>query len=81
MMSANGADENKAADVIRFANRVFLPIMHDHGEAVLPTDHDSKAAEGSRYSRGSTSKLGKTDVMIKLIALSRSAATATASCR
>jgi hypothetical protein len=72
MLGANGSDENKAGDVTRFANRVFLPITRRYGAAVIFTDHDAKGSEGaapSRYSRGTTAKLGKTDVQIKMAAL------------
>jgi AAA domain len=71
MLAANGADENRAPDVIRFANRVILPVMQaDYQAAVIVTDHDSKDGGGTRYSRGSGGKLGKTDVTMKVAALS-----------
>jgi hypothetical protein len=74
MMAANGADENRAGDVVRFANRVFAPITrlatgNRRPPAVIITDHDAKpsaSGAGDRYARGSTSKLAKLDVAIKL---------------
>lgn len=61
-----GLDENSAADVTSWWSRVLTPIARDHGAAVVAIDHDSKAGQDSRFSRGSGAKLAASDVMIKV---------------
>jgi hypothetical protein len=72
MLAANGAKEIDSGEVTRFANRVFMPLATDLNCGVIITDHDAKGGEQggfSRYARGSTAKLGKVDVAIKLEAV------------
>lgn len=65
-MARAGLDENSASDVTNWWARVLSPAARELGAAVLVIDHDTKATEKSRYSRGSGAKLAGLDVQFKV---------------
>lgn len=61
-LSNSDLNEDKATDVTGFIVRVLLPLAHTFGSSVVVLDHLTKSQTDSRYARGSTAKLAKTDV-------------------
>ena len=61
LMSA-GMDENDAIDVTRWITTVCTYTSQRTGAAFLLIDHITKAADNTRYSRGSGAKLAEMDV-------------------
>jgi hypothetical protein len=57
-----GADENSAADVTMFWQRVLVPCARQFGAAVVGVDHTVKNGEHGGYGRGSGAKRAASDV-------------------
>lgn len=60
-----GRDENSAADVTGFWQKVLVPCARQHGAGVLAVDHTGKGEHGG-YGRGSGAKKASSDVQFIL---------------
>lgn len=61
-----GRDENSAADVTGFWQRVLMPCAKHYGAAVIGADHIVKSGEHTGYARGTGAKKAASDVVYML---------------
>lgn len=64
-LSMAGRDENSAAEVTGFWQRVLVPCARQHGAAVVVVDHTGKGEHGG-FGRGSSAKKASSDVQFIL---------------